>query len=154
MSDWFDRLQELVAGAHTTTGDPLDAGAQLVVKDPDGAEVFRAPLARHARRDEEFPDVVWVRPVLGGYRDPDTGNVRFALSLARRRALDVAHAELIEPRIRLGLLSGQVATVEPAAGAQLDQLTSWDQFTLLELTGEELDDLADLRADSWYGRYA
>ncbi|HSH60921.1 MAG TPA: hypothetical protein VK988_15040 [Acidimicrobiales bacterium] len=46
-------------------GRDLESGAELEVRNPAGEAVFLAPLARHYRIAE---DVVWVRPVVGGYR--------------------------------------------------------------------------------------
>lgn len=151
---WRERLDQLVDGGHSGTGDPLDAGARLVVTDPDGTERFRAALARHTRDDLDQPGLTWVRPVTGRYPDPDTGEPRFALALARRRGLDVIHGALVDDdRVRLTLRNGQTAHVEPASGAELDDLTAWDQFTLDRLTAGELAELDALDADGWYGRY-
>jgi len=151
---WQQQLVTLLAGDHSTTGDPLDAGARLVVHDPDGTEAFRAPLARTARHDAQFPGLWWIRPIVGGYRDPDTGRRLYNLSLARRRGLDVTAARTDNAAVILQLRGGQVARIEPAGGAELEELHSWDDFTLQVLTAEELTALEATDADGWHGRFA
>ena len=90
---WRQRFSDLIAGNHSPTGDPVDAGARLVVTDPDGTEVFRAALARHHRFEDDGDQVVWIRPLVGGQ---DTGSgYLFNLSLTRRRTLPVIRADLV-----------------------------------------------------------
>ncbi|MCL3998917.1 hypothetical protein [Streptomyces lavenduligriseus] len=149
---WRQRLSDLIAGNHSPTGDPVDAGARLVVSGPDGAEVFRAALARHHRfEDDGDQAVVWIRPVVGGQ---DTGSgYLFNLSLARRRSLAVVRADLVADGVEMDLTSGQKARIEPADGPELEELIRWDDFTN-RLTPEEEAALERLEADSWHGRYA
>ncbi|WP_030390812.1 hypothetical protein [Streptomyces sp. NRRL S-241] len=147
---WRQRFSDLVAGNHSPTGDPVDAGARLVVSDPDGSEVFRAALARHHRFEDDEP-VIWIRPLVGGQ---ETGSgYLFNLSLIRRRSLSVASADLVDDGVEMALTTGQRARIEPADGPELEQLTRWDDFTN-RLTPEEDDALRRLDADSWHGRYA
>jgi hypothetical protein len=154
--DCARRIADLLEGRHGNAGDELDAGAQLVVTDPDGAEALRAPLARHHMSDPDHPDMLWLRPVLGGTPSPDpSGWYVFNLSISRRRALAYSSASIDENGdVVLTLLSGQVATIQPAAGRELEELQRWDDFTLNILTAEEEADLDRLDADSWYGRFS
>lgn len=148
---WRQRFSDLIAGNHSPTGDPVDAGARLVVSDPDGTEVFRAALARHHRFEDDGDQVVWIRPLVGGQ---DTGSgYLFNLSLTRRRALPVVRADLVADGVEIDLASGQKARIEPADGPELEELIRWDDFTN-RLTPEEDTALGRLDADSWHGRYA
>ncbi|MFE9121504.1 hypothetical protein [Streptomyces sp. NPDC007172] len=148
---WYRRFSDLVAGNHSPTGDPVDAGAQLVVSDPDGTEVFRAALARHHRFEDDGDKVIWIRPLVGG-QDTESGYL-FNLGLARRRSLPVAQAALVGDGVEIDLATGQKARIEPADGPELKQLARWDDFTS-RLTPEEDTALGRLDADSWHGRYA
>ncbi|MFF4534023.1 hypothetical protein ACFY1P_32740 [Streptomyces sp. NPDC001407] len=147
---WRQRFSDLLAGNHSTTGDPVDAGARLVVLDPDGNEAFRAALARHHRFVDE-DQAVWIRPLVGG-QDTSDGYV-FNLGVARRRALQWKGAQLVDGAVEIDLVTGQRARVEPAEGAELEELARWDDFTD-RLTPEEDAALRRLDADSWQGRYA
>ncbi|MFF9458755.1 hypothetical protein [Streptomyces flaveolus] len=148
---WRRRFSDLVAGNHSPTGDPVDAGARLVVSDPDGTEVFRAALARLHRFEDDDEQVIWIRPLVGG-QDTESGYL-FSLSLVRRRSLSVAHAHLVDNGVEIELTTGQKARIEPADGPELEQLARWDDFTN-RLTPEEDAALGRLDADSWHGRYA
>ncbi|MEV8099106.1 hypothetical protein [Kitasatospora sp. NPDC085879] len=160
MNTWTNQLTALLEGAHTATGDPLDAGAQIVVTNPDGTEAFRAALARHWRQDEDDANLLWIRPVVGGgpSPDPEFGYV-FNLSLARRRALHWHTADVDDRgRVVLRLAAsgggkGQTARIEPASGAELEELARWDTFVDL-LSPQEEHALAELAEDSWSGRFA
>ncbi|OIV36994.1 hypothetical protein BIV57_13480 [Mangrovactinospora gilvigrisea] len=149
---WLERLAVLIAGDHAASGDPVDAGAQMSVAEPDGTEVFRAALARHHRIDDEDPHLIWIRPLLGGSETLKDGPV-FNLSLVRRRSLGWDTGEVVDDTVVLHLRSGQVATVGPAAGEELARLQRWDRFTF-RLTAAERRALAALDADSWHGSYA
>jgi hypothetical protein len=153
--DCARRLADLLEGRHTGTGDELDAGAQLIVTEPDGTEAFRAPLARHHMPDPDDPYLLWIRPVLGGTPSPEPGGgYVFNLSLSRRRGLAYTSARIDENGdLVLVLRSGQGATIQPAAGRELEELQRWDDFTLNVLTAEEEADLDRLDGDSWYGRF-
>jgi hypothetical protein len=147
---WRQRFLDLVAGNHSTTGDPVDAGARLVVYDPDGREAFRAALARHSRFTDDG-QAVWVRPLLGG-KDTDDGYL-FNLGIARRRALQWTDARLVDDAVVMDLDTGQLARVEPADAAELTELNRWDEFTD-RLTQKEDLALRRLDADSWHGRFS
>jgi len=153
--DCARRLADLLEGRHARTDDEQDTGAQLVVTEPDGTEVFRAPLARHHMFDPDDPGVLWLRPVLGGTQSPEPGgSYVFNLSLSRRRGLAYSSARIDENGdIVLALRGGQVARIQPAAGRELEELRRWDDFTLNILTAEEETDLDRLETDSWYGRF-
>ncbi|GAA2753367.1 hypothetical protein [Kitasatospora cinereorecta] len=160
MTAWTTQLTALLEGAHTSTGDPLDAGARIVVTDLDGTEAFRAALARHWREDEDDANLLWIRPVVGGgpSPDPEFGYV-FNLSLARRRALHW-HTAGVDDRggIVLHLVApdggeGQTARIEPASNGELEELARWDTFIDL-LSPEEEQALEELAEDSWSGRFA
>lgn len=152
--EWQEHLSRLLDGTHAP-GDPLEHGAQLVVTDPDGSEVFRSALARCFRVEQDDPTLVWIRPVLRGAIDPETGWYVFNLNLVRRRCLhwttvtDGPGGGLV-----FGLVSGQVARVEPARGDELAELRRWDDFTLTVLTAEEERALEALEEDSWIGRFS
>ncbi|MFD8887499.1 hypothetical protein ACFV0H_34175 [Streptomyces erythrochromogenes] len=148
---WRRRFSDLVAGNHSPTGDPVDAGARLVVSDPDGTEVFRAALARHHRFEDDDDQVVWIRPLVGGQ---DTGDgYLFNLGLVRRRSLSWTQACMVNDGVEIDLATGQKARIEPADGPELEQLTRWDDFTN-RLSPDEDAALGRLDADSWHGRYA
>jgi len=151
-STWQDRLADLIAGNHSDTGDPVDAGAQLVVTHPDGSEAFRAALARQYRHGDDGEPIVWIRPLVGGEELPDEDYI-FHLAQARRRALAWVGAQVQDGAVVLQLSSGQVARVEPATGAELVELQRWDDFTS-RLTGDQLAELIQLREDSWQGPFA
>jgi hypothetical protein len=146
-------LAALLAGEHTQTGDQMDAGAQMTVTGPDGREVFRAPLARHHRADTADPDVIWIRPVLGGGTGPD-GAYQYNLSVARRRSLSVA-SSAVDPggTVVLTLRNGQTARISAAAEDELAELHRWDTFVYSALTDQEHADLRALAGDSWHGRF-
>lgn len=147
---WKRRFSDLLAGNHSATGDPVDAGARMIVFNPDGSEAFRAALARHHRFEESEP-VVWIRPLVGG---KDTGDgYLFNLGLARRRSLRWQAVRLVDDGVEIDLVNEQRARIEPADGTELTELTRWEEFTN-RLTSEEDAALRDLDADSWQGRYA
>ncbi|NUU20929.1 MAG: hypothetical protein HOV68_05345 [Streptomycetaceae bacterium] len=150
---WQDRFDQLLAGGHADSGDPVDAGAQLVVSAADGTEVFRHGLARHHRTDSEDPQLIWIRPLVGGAAAPD-GTYVFNLSLTRRRSLRWTAAQLdTSGSVQLRLSSGETALIQPAEGEELAEVQRWDRFTDL-LTRDEEAALDELDGDSWHGRYA
>ncbi|MCX4792027.1 hypothetical protein OG369_43105 [Streptomyces sp. NBC_01221] len=148
---WQQRVSDLLAGVHSPTGDPVDAGARLVVFDPDGEEVFRAALARHHRFADD-DQTVWIRPLIGG-QDTDEDGYLFNLGVARRRSLAWESVSIVDDGVEIDLATGQRARIEPADGAELEELVRWDEFTN-RLTPDEEDALRRLDADSWHGRYA
>ncbi|MCG7524019.1 hypothetical protein MHW47_06125 [Streptomyces sp. OfavH-34-F] len=150
---WQDRLAELIAGDHSYTGDPVDAGAQLRVVDEEGNEVFLQALARQHRVDEDDPQLIWIRPLVGGAESAGLGYV-FNLSTARRRGLGWTEAHLEENGdVVLRLQSGETAVVQPAGGERLVELQRWDRFTD-RLTREEEVQLDALDSDSWHGQFS
>lgn len=147
---WRQRFSDLLSGNHSTTGDAVDAGARLVVFDPDGSEVFRAALARHHRFLDD-DQIVWIRPLTGGQDTPD--GYLFNLGMTRRRSLQWESARIVDDVVEIDLSTGQRAHVEPADETDMAQLTRWEDFTN-RLTPEEDAALRRLDADSWQGRYA
>ncbi|MBC7267460.1 hypothetical protein ACF09G_32095 [Streptomyces albogriseolus] len=152
-TDWRTRLADLLAGNHSSTGDPVDAGAQLVLTDPGGTEVFRQALARHFRAEPEPDQVIWIRPLVGGQASPDLGFV-FNLNQTRRHALAWTEAHLdANGDVIMQLRSGETARIQPAEGDELAKLERWDDF-LNRLTREEEQQLAALEDDSWHGQFS
>ncbi|MGH8880846.1 MAG: hypothetical protein ACRD0P_26420 [Stackebrandtia sp.] len=151
--EWTTKLNDLLAGHHTDTGDPLDAGAELLITEPDGTGSYRAALARHHRREPDPPAVLWLRPIHGADTDPATGRAVYNLNIARRRGITYTSIEIDGDSIRFRLPSGQTACIRPATGDTLVELKRWDEFTYLTLTAEEETALDALDADSWHGRF-
>jgi hypothetical protein len=146
---WQAALDRLV------NSDPdLDAGAELVVADPDGTEVFRAPLARMWRLDTEDPQTVWIRPVFGGYQDYPTGPWRFALAGVRRRSLAFHTVTVDGDDVTFELVNDQWARIRPVRPDLRAQLERWDTFVLAQLPAEIEADLEALAEDSWHGEWA
>ena len=148
--DWLNRLAELLAGAHTTTGDPLDAGAQITLTDPDGQHQTLA-LARHHRLEQDAgqPDVLWLRPITG--RQPAAAGMppTCNLDVARRRGFTADQARLDGDRIVLDLTDGATAHIEPAEGQAMTDLADWDTFYYTALDEATRQELVDLYADSF-----
>lgn len=137
----WELLAGLLNGRHGEEHDDQLPGAELTVSE-NGREVFRAALARHARREHT---IVWVRPLVARESDPDTGLPAFDLQLNRRRALDVVEARAVSGELELTLSTGQTAVVRPATGPQLEMLADFDAWfaTLPAGTAERIDQLAD-----------
>jgi hypothetical protein len=121
----WTRLTDLLSGREDDTGEELP-GAELVVTE-GGHEVFRAALARHARRDRDDPAVIWVRPLVASAAFQDSLPV-FDLSIVRRRALHVAAAQGFDDGLDLELVTGQRARIQPARGIQLAVLQDFDTW--------------------------
>lgn len=154
--DWLTRLDDLLQGRHAADGDPLNAGAQLVVTNPDGTEAFRAPLARHHRLDPDQANMVWIRPIITGGSSPEPGHGAdriYNLSVNRRRALTITNARVSNGALELDLSSRQHARIEPASGTGLAELQAWDTFFYNVLTPQEQNALEALQEDSWHGRF-
>ncbi|MFZ3494548.1 hypothetical protein ACODT5_15215 [Streptomyces sp. 5.8] len=151
-STWQTRFADLIAGNHSETGDPVDAGAQLRIIHDEGYEVFLQALARHHRMEHD-EQLIWIRPLVGGGESAELGYV-FNLSAARRRGLNWTQAHLEENGdVALLLESGETAIIQPAEGEQLAELERWDHFTD-RLTREEEAQLDALDADSWHGQFS
>ncbi|MCK9871340.1 hypothetical protein MRI28_17135 [Nocardiopsis dassonvillei] len=123
---------------------PDGAGAQLVVQDPGGSEVYRAALARHCRREGS---VLWIRPVVPGILDERTGRPVYDLQQNRRRALAFDGAGCDGAATVFRLTTGQSARIEPAVGEELEELHRWDEYTL-GLPAEVEQELDELQADT------
>ncbi|HEY3471865.1 MAG TPA: hypothetical protein VGL47_42495 [Amycolatopsis sp.] len=136
-------LDDLLVGRGEEDDDDLP-GAELVVSEA-GREVFRAALARHARRDDADPAVIWVRPLVasGVFQH---GLSVFDLSIARRRALHVTAARVTDGGLDLDLTTGQHARIQPARGAQLAVLQDFDTWTTT-LTAEQRSEASALDSD-------
>lgn len=144
---WPDALEWQLAPLLSGGEKGLQGGAELEVRHPDGAVALRAPLARHHR--VEGSNLVWVRPVVGGYApehdEPGQPAYAFDLAAARRRALDFTSVQVEGDAIHLELTSGQAAVIRPATGDTLAELQRWDTYyyTVLDVeTQAELDALA------------
>ncbi|WP_410574318.1 hypothetical protein [Amycolatopsis sp. cmx-4-61] len=136
-------MDDLLTGRGDDAGHDLP-GAELVVFDDD-REVFRAALARHARLDDEDPDVIWIRPIVttGG---SGSGLPGFDLAIVRRRALHVAAARRDGRRVVLDLVTGQRAHVRPARGPQLAVLQDFDTW-MTTLTAAQRAEIGALDHD-------
>lgn len=140
---FWTRLGELLRGSSQTVGDDLP-GAELVVFE-GGVEVFRAALARHARRDRDDPVVIWIRPLVAPAASRD-GLPAFDPAVVRRRALHVADARIDGGGLALDLVSGQHARIEPARDDCLARLQDFDTWTTT-LTVEQRTDIERLEHD-------
>jgi len=136
-------LSELLLGSSQTIEDDLP-GAELVVFE-GGAEVFRAALARYARRDRDDPAVIWIRPLIAPAASHD-GLPTFDPAVVRRRALHVADARIDGGVLELDLASGQHARVEPAREDCLARLQDFDTW-MTTLTLEQRTDIEGLEHD-------
>ncbi len=133
-------MDDLLTGRGDDAGDDVP-GAELVVFD-EGQEVFRAALARHARPDENDPDVIWIRPIVTA-AGPGSGLPAFDLAIVRRRALPVSTARRDGRRVVLDLVTGQRAHIQPAHDPQLAVLQDFDTWmtTLTAAQRAEIDAL-------------
>lgn len=147
---WQAVLDDLVRG------DPdINPGAELVVDDPDGSEVFRAPLARMWRIDTDDDHVLWVRPVFGGYQDYDNGPWKFGLADSRRRNLSFRTVDTTpDGEVAFELGNDQRARIRPVCADLHPQLERWDTFVLTRLPATVEADLEALAEDSWHGEWA
>ncbi|MDQ7808400.1 hypothetical protein Q5425_32095 [Amycolatopsis sp. A133] len=139
----WTRLTELLGGARQDSAEDLP-GAELVVTEDD-QEVFRAALARHARRDRDEPGVIWIRPLVASANFHD-GLPAFDLSIVRRRALHVAAAQTSDDGLNLELVTGQRAHIQPARGIQLAVLQDFDTW-MTTLTLERRIEVEALDSD-------
>ncbi|RSM34816.1 hypothetical protein DMA12_46760 [Amycolatopsis balhimycina DSM 5908] len=139
----WTRLTELLAGARQDSAEDLP-GAELVVTEDD-REVFRAALARHARRDRDEPAVIWIRPLVASAGLQD-GLPVFDPSVVRRRALHVAAAQASGDGLNLELVTGQRARIQPACGVQLAVLQDFDTW-MTTLTLERRSEVEALDSD-------
>lgn len=147
--DWVARLAELLAG----DGD-LGGGAEIEVRDPDGSLALLAPLARHHRVED---DIVWIRPVVGGYAptaEPGLPPYAFHLNEARPRALAVDALVEAGEELLFRTAGGQLVRIRPAGPETLAELERWDSFVLVALSAEEEAALDRLWGDSWFGDWA
>jgi len=133
---WYSHLEALLAGAAQDGG----AGAQLTVTDPDGTVVYRQPLARHARLED---DGIWFRQIVGD-------GPEFDINACRRRSLPITDAHPDGKAIKFPIPEG-TATIAPADPDQHNALRAWDAFIRTELTEHQQAELALLSEDSWWG---
>lgn len=141
--EFWTRFTDLLGGCGQDTGDDLP-GAELVVLD-DRREVFRAALARHARRDRDDHAVVWIRPIVMP-ATIQSGLPAFDVAVVRRRAVHVADAEIDDGCLVLDLVSGQQARIEPARAERLAVLQDFDTW-LTTLSGDQRAEIAALDHD-------
>ncbi|SEF37147.1 hypothetical protein SAMN05421837_112260 [Amycolatopsis pretoriensis] len=141
--EFWTTLTGLLAGRGQNADDDLP-GAELVVLD-DEREVFRAALARHARRDHGDPAVIWIRPLIAPAASRD-GLPAFDPAVLRRRALHVADARIEGGSLALDLASGQHARIEPARDDCLARLQDFDTW-MTTLAVEQRTDLEELEHD-------
>ncbi|MEV7038351.1 hypothetical protein [Amycolatopsis sp. NPDC051061] len=134
--EYWIKFNDLLAGRGQKAGDDLP-GAELVVVD-GGYEVFRAALARHARRDRDDPAVVWIRPLVA-LSTMQSGLATFDVAVVRRRALHVADAGIDDDCLTLDLVSGQRARIEPARADRLAVLQDFDTWILTLVRNQRLD---------------
>jgi hypothetical protein len=101
--------------------------------DEEGRSVFLAPLARHVRLDEE--GIIWIRPIVGGYRPEARGKPgdAFDLSVARRRPLAALEIRREGDGLILQLLSGDEAHIRWVRQRIEPELEKWDRFFLQHL---------------------
>ncbi len=137
------RLTDLLAGRGEEADDALP-GAELVVTEDDH-EVFRAALARRARRDRDDAAVIWVRPLVASAGFQDDLPV-FDLSIVRRRALHVVAVRAFEGGLDLELVTGQRARIQPARGVQLAVLQDFDTW-MTTLTLDQRTEVEGLDSD-------
>ena len=144
MPAWSRLLDGLLQG-----DAELDDGAQLVVSDESGSEIFVAPLARHWRLDDDDPQCLWVRPIHQALPDPTAGTpqgAQFELAACRRRALQFSSVRVDGARLVFELWNGDVARIAPMDGRARRVLAEWDAFVLTQLPAAveaELDALQD-----------
>lgn len=136
-------LTDLLAGRGQDVGEDLP-GADLVVFD-DGREVFRAALARHARRDRGDPAVVWIRPLFAPATSAG-GLPSFDTAVVRRRVPHVAGARADDGGLAIELHSGRHTRIEPARGDRLAALQDFDTW-LITLVAEQRADIEALGHD-------
>lgn len=145
--EWEQRLAGWLA--------ELERGAEIEVRDPDGTVAFLAPLARHHRLDPD-DDVLWLRPVVGGYVPSGGGTPPYAFHLneARARAISTRDVSMHGDEIVFVTGTGQVAHLRPAGPETRAELDRWDDFVYLVLSAEEEAALDEVWGDSYYGEWA
>jgi hypothetical protein len=141
--EFWTTLSELLRGYGQDTGDDLP-GAELVVFEGK-VEVFRAALARHARRDRDDAAVIWIRPLVAPAASR-TGLPAFDLAVVRRRALHVADARIDDSGLAIALVSGQHARIDPARQDRLARLQDFDTW-VTTLAGERRAEIEGLEHD-------
>jgi hypothetical protein len=147
---WEPRLVELLQPFER----PLEeTGAELEITWPDGG-VGMWPLARHHRIEEEEDGstTLWLRPITGGYDNrPEEPPRAFSLAATRRHAfcVDGLHAE--GEALVCRLPEGGRLVIRPVAGERRAELDAWDTFCSVYLDDADVDALAELAEDSWYG---
>jgi hypothetical protein len=151
------RLSDLLVGCGQDPDPPGAPGAELLVTDPDDSDAFQAALARHFRFQQDREQIIWIRPIVGGYAPADPASEHdylFSLNIARRRGLSYDAVRLDHGDIVLHLTGGQTARIRPASMEARTQLWLWDQFLADTLTPDQAAELARLQEDSWQGPFA
>lgn len=144
-------LTDLLDGRHTSTGDPLDAGAELIVTESSGAAVYTAALTRMHRLEPGHPPTLWLRPVeLEVSSDPAASATPAAW---RRRGLTFSDirchvADGPAQELVLTLWNGQVAHIRSAGPRQLSALAAWDELVYNRLPDFALAEMEQLEDDS------
>jgi hypothetical protein len=146
--DWEARLSQLLAG-----DGQLHGGAEIEARDPDGSVALLAPLARHYRVDD---DVLWIRPIVGGYAPagaPGLPPYAFHLNEARPRALAVEALVESGEELVFRTAGGQLVRIRPAGPQTSAELERWDTFCAVVLSAEDELALDRVWGDSWVGEW-
>lgn len=124
-------IEDLITGRTQKPADDLLPGAELAIDNDQ-----RVALARHVRRDTDEPALFWIRPLTAAFQDPETLLPVFDPAVVRRRALNVIAAQRDRSRLRLELVTGQHATVQPARSSRLQILQDFDTWMTTIPDGE------------------
>lgn len=145
--DWERRLAGWLA--------ELECGAEIEVRDPDGSIALLVPLARHFRHDVD-DQLLWLRPVVGGYAPTGPGMPPYAFHLdqARARAVSTRHARVEGDELVFVTDGDQLVHIRPAGPHTRPELERWDDFVYLVLSAEEEAALDEVWGDSYYGEWA
>lgn len=137
-------LREMVSGGRAG----LEGGAEFEVLDETGRSVLLAALARQVRLAEE--GIIWIRPIVGGYR-PDANDApahAFDLNTSRRRALDALEFRCKGDEIVLWLQSGERAHIRPIGRRTKPDLEQWDRFFYNAIDADEQLEMDSLSGDA------
>ncbi|MEN4464550.1 hypothetical protein LT337_31830 (plasmid) [Mycolicibacterium fortuitum] len=130
--EWFDAVIRLCRSGFDPDGAST-GGAQVQVFNRDTGElVYRQPIAREVRLEEDEP-LLWFRQVIG------TGP-EFDLEECRRRALSTTDV-VIEDDGRIvfaqpEVSTGEYAVIQRAEPDQIAVLDAWDAWKLTAISAE------------------